>query len=109
MPMLEPPRSAEPPQSSGMTAAMAFRVEPEAYICCTIFNICRNIRCLSQEKLYGRAKERKSIDFIGKKAVFTALYDRIKAGELPEGFDKAIDDLEATFEVGKNRPQNKCW
>ena len=31
-----------------------------------------------------------------------ALYDRIKAGELPEGFDKAIDDLEATFEVGKN-------
>ena len=30
-----------------------------------------------------------------------ALYDRIKAGELPEGFDKAIDDLEATFEVGK--------
>ena len=24
-----------------------------------------------------------------------------KAGELPEGFDKAIDDLEATFEVGK--------
>ena len=30
-----------------------------------------------------------------------ALYDRLKAGELPEGFDKAIDDLEATFEVGK--------
>ena len=30
-----------------------------------------------------------------------ALHDRIKAGELPEGFDKAIDDLEATFEVGK--------
>ena len=24
-----------------------------------------------------------------------------QAGELPEGFDKAIDDLEATFEVGK--------
>ena len=23
------------------------------------------------------------------------LYDRLKAGELPEGFDKAIDDLEA--------------
>lgn len=31
-----------------------------------------------------------------------ALYDRLKAGELPEGFDKALDDLEATFEVGKN-------
>ena len=30
-----------------------------------------------------------------------ALYDRLKAGELPEGFDKALDDLEATFEVGK--------
>ena len=30
-----------------------------------------------------------------------ALYDRIKAGELPEGFDEAIDELEATFEVGK--------
>ena len=29
-----------------------------------------------------------------------ALYDRLVAGELPEGFDKAIDDLEATFEVG---------
>ena len=26
-----------------------------------------------------------------------ALYDRLKAGELPEGFDKALDDLEATF------------
>ncbi len=30
-----------------------------------------------------------------------ALYDRIKAGKLPKGFDKAIDDLEATYEVGK--------
>ena len=30
-----------------------------------------------------------------------ALYDRLKAGELPKGFDKALDDLEATFEVGK--------
>ncbi|MBT1166600.1 transketolase [Bifidobacterium simiarum] len=29
-----------------------------------------------------------------------ALYDRIKAGKLPEGFDKAIDDLEATYKVG---------
>ncbi|KAA8830154.1 transketolase [Bifidobacterium tissieri] len=29
-----------------------------------------------------------------------ALYDRIHAGQLPEGFDKAIDDLEATYTVG---------
>ncbi|RSX56062.1 transketolase [Bifidobacterium dolichotidis] len=29
-----------------------------------------------------------------------ALYDRIKAGDLPEDFDKAIDELEATFEAG---------
>ena len=28
--LLEPPRSAEPPQSSGMTAAMALSTEPEA-------------------------------------------------------------------------------
>ncbi|KFI67868.1 transketolase [Bifidobacterium magnum] len=29
-----------------------------------------------------------------------ALYERIKAGKLPEGFDAAIDELEAGFEVG---------
>lgn len=29
-----------------------------------------------------------------------ALYNRIKNGELPEEFDKAIDDLEAGFEAG---------
>lgn len=29
-----------------------------------------------------------------------ALYERIKAGKLPEDFDKAIDELEGSFEVG---------
>ncbi|MCI1984031.1 MAG: transketolase [Bifidobacteriaceae bacterium] len=29
-----------------------------------------------------------------------ALYDRIKEGKLPEGFDKAIDDVEAGFAAG---------
>ena len=33
-----------------------------------------------------------------------ALYDRIKAGELPEGFDKAIDDLEATSKSARTSP-----
>ncbi len=37
-----------------------------------------------------------------------ALYDRIKAGELPEDFDKAIDDLEATFEVGSKVATRKA-
>lgn len=29
-----------------------------------------------------------------------ALYERIRAGKLPEGFDEAIDELEASFETG---------
>jgi transketolase len=29
-----------------------------------------------------------------------ALYERLVAGKLPEGFDKAIDDLESSFEAG---------
>ena len=34
-------------------------------------------------------------------AVLNAYHAAVQAGELPEGFDKAIDDLEATFEVGR--------
>ncbi|MCI1649726.1 transketolase [Bifidobacterium tibiigranuli] len=37
-----------------------------------------------------------------------ALYERIKAGELPEGFDKAIDDLEASFEAGSKVATRKA-
>ncbi|WP_445343120.1 transketolase [Bifidobacterium sp. ESL0819] len=37
-----------------------------------------------------------------------ALYDRIHAGKLPEGFDKAIDDLEAGFEPGSKVATRKA-
>jgi transketolase len=37
-----------------------------------------------------------------------ALYERIKNGELPEGFDKAIDDLEASFEAGSKVATRKA-
>jgi transketolase len=36
------------------------------------------------------------------------LYDRIKAGELPEGFDKAIDDLEAGWAAGDKAATRKA-
>ncbi len=37
-----------------------------------------------------------------------ALYDRIHAGKLPEGFDKALDDLEAGFEPGSKVATRKA-
>lgn len=37
-----------------------------------------------------------------------ALYERLKAGKLPEGFDKAIDDLIAGFEVGSKVATRKA-
>lgn len=37
-----------------------------------------------------------------------ALYNRIKNGELPEEFDKAIDDLEAGFEAGSKVATRKA-
>ena len=37
-----------------------------------------------------------------------ALYTRIKAGELPEGFDNAIDELEASFEDGSKVATRKA-
>lgn len=37
-----------------------------------------------------------------------ALHDRIHEGKLPEEFDKAIDDLEATFEVGSSVATRKA-
>ena len=36
------------------------------------------------------------------------LYDRIHAGKLPEGFDKALDDLEAGFEPGSKVATRKA-
>ena len=36
------------------------------------------------------------------------LYDRIHAGKLPEGFDKALDDLEASFEPGSKVATRKA-
>lgn len=36
------------------------------------------------------------------------LYDRIHAGRLPEGFDKALDDLEAGFEPGSKVATRKA-
>ena len=36
------------------------------------------------------------------------LYDRIHAGKLPEGFDKALDDLEAGFESGSKVATRKA-
>ena len=37
-----------------------------------------------------------------------ALYDRIHAGKLPEGFDKALNDLEAGFEPGSKVATRKA-
>lgn len=37
-----------------------------------------------------------------------ALYERIKDGKLPEGFDKAIDDIEAGFEAGSTVATRKA-
>ncbi|MEE8737480.1 MAG: transketolase [Bifidobacterium sp.] len=37
-----------------------------------------------------------------------ALYERIKDGKLPEGFDKAIDDIEAGFETGSTVATRKA-
>ncbi|KFI72649.1 transketolase [Bifidobacterium minimum] len=37
-----------------------------------------------------------------------ALYDRLKAGDLPEGFDKAIDDVESGFESGSKVATRKA-